>query len=73
MSAPGPARSSDGAFFTSRTDRRNMSDELEAAVKTFLDDVDTAYGEYEQGYADADATLSLVMSHVEDLRDEYEG
>lgn len=49
-----------------------MSDELEAAVETFLDEVDTAYGEYEQGYADADATLTLVMSHVEELEEAYE-
>jgi hypothetical protein len=50
-----------------------MTDELEDAVAEFLSDVDTAYGEYEQGYADADATLELVMRHVADLREEYEG
>lgn len=49
-----------------------MADELEDAVETFLADVDAAHAEYEQGYADADATLALVMSHVGDLRDAYE-
>jgi hypothetical protein len=49
-----------------------MADELEDAVSTFLSDVDTAHGEYERGYVDADATLELVMNHVEDLREAYE-
>ena len=30
---------------------------------------DAAYEEYEQGYADADATLRRLESHVEELRD----
>ncbi|QIQ76479.1 hypothetical protein GL213_08060 [Halogeometricum borinquense] len=49
-----------------------MSDELEDAVKTFLADVDAAHKEYEKGYVDADATLELVMRHVDDLRDAHE-
>jgi hypothetical protein len=49
-----------------------VTDDLESAVETFLRDVDTAHGEYEQGYADADATLSVVMSHVDELREAYE-
>lgn len=46
---------------------------LEAAVEEFLDDVDTVYSEYDQGYMDADDALSMIEAHVEDLRDEHEG
>ena len=47
-----------------------MDDErdLEAAVREFLDAADRCYGEYDQGYADADATLRQLRSHVSDLR-----
>lgn len=46
-----------------------MSDDrLRDAIETFLADYDTAMGEYEQGYVDADATLSTVDSHVTALR-----
>ncbi|WP_224449749.1 hypothetical protein [Haloprofundus salilacus] len=50
-----------------------MVDELESTVETFLEDADDVLGEYEQGYMDADAALGLLQSHIEDLRDEYEG
>ncbi|CAJ52744.2 uncharacterized protein Hqrw_2959 [Haloquadratum walsbyi C23] len=43
--------------------------ELATAVATFLDDVDAAYDDYEQGYADPDVTLSVIMSHVKALRE----
>lgn len=43
-------------------------EELRAAVESFVDDVDLALSEYEQGYADADATLSVVQSHLVELR-----
>lgn len=49
-----------------------MSDELEAAVATFLDDAETVLGEYDQGYMDADAALSLLRDHIDDLEGEYE-
>jgi hypothetical protein len=45
-----------------------MDDEIEA----FFEQFDTAYGEYEQGYADADATLRRVKEHVETLREAAE-
>ena len=45
-----------------------MSD-LEDAVEEFLDEADTVYGEYEQGYMDADVALSLLEDHVEELRE----
>jgi hypothetical protein len=49
-----------------------MSDELETAVESFLDDAGTVLGEYDQGYMDADAALSRLRDHIEDLEDEYE-
>ncbi|ELZ98823.1 hypothetical protein C440_00665 [Haloferax mucosum ATCC BAA-1512] len=49
-----------------------MSDELEAAVTQFLNDYKRAMSEYEKGYADADATLSIIDSHVDELRDARE-
>ena len=38
------------------------------AVEAFLERADTAYEEYEQGYADADATLRRLEKHIEELR-----
>lgn len=46
-----------------------MSDELDDAVDDFLRNADDVYGEYEQGYVDADAALSVLESHVETLRE----
>ncbi|WP_172861843.1 hypothetical protein [Halopenitus persicus] len=46
-----------------------MSEDLPEAVERFLDETDTAIAEYDQGYADADATLSVVRDHVETLRE----
>jgi hypothetical protein len=55
------------------TDASDTSDSeaqpLEAVVAGVLDDIDAAYDDYERGYTDADATLSVVMSHVERLRE----
>jgi hypothetical protein len=48
-------------------------DDLAAAVEAFLDDADRAYDEYEQGYADADATLRVLRSHVDRLAAELDG
>lgn len=42
--------------------------ETERAVERFLDDADGALAEYDDGYADADATLRLLRGHIEDLR-----
>ena len=47
-------------------------DDLEAAIREFLRDADDCYSEYENGYADADATLRRLDAHVEDLRDAIE-
>lgn len=48
-----------------------MSDH-ERAIREFLDDADTALEEYDQGYVDADATLSKIRSHMDALRDSVE-
>lgn len=47
--------------------------DLEDAVEEFLDDANYVYSEYEQGYMDADAALSVLEGHLDDLREEYEG
>lgn len=44
----------------------------EQAIETFLDATDSALEEYDQGYADADATLRIVRSHLDELRDTVE-
>jgi len=48
-----------------------MSD-LETAVDEFIDEAETVYGEYERGYMDADAALSRLETHVEELREASE-
>lgn len=45
---------------------------LETVVEEFLRDANRAYEEYEQGYADADATLRLLRSHIDRLEREVE-
>jgi hypothetical protein len=46
--------------------------EIDDAVEEFLENADTVYGEYDQGYADADATLRRLKRHIEDLRETHE-
>jgi glutaredoxin 2 len=46
--------------------------DTDEAVKRFLRKADDVYEEYEQGYADADATLRRLERHLEDLRDAAE-
>jgi len=58
---------------TDASDTSDPGDEpLEEVVAGVLADIDAAYDDYERGYTDADATLSVVMSHVERLRDASE-
>jgi hypothetical protein len=49
-----------------------MDDDLEEAVETFLQRADAVYGEYDQGYVDADAALSVLEDHLDDLREAAE-
>jgi len=44
-----------------------MTDNDEA-IGRFLDDADGALDEYDQGYADADATIRRLRAHIEELR-----
>ena len=39
------------------------------AIDRFLQKADDAYGEYEAGYADADATLRRLERHIKELRE----
>lgn len=50
-----------------------MSDELDDEVEAFLDDAERVFGEYDDGYMDADAALELLGDYVSELRDTYEG
>lgn len=47
-------------------------DDLERAVAEFIENAERAYDEYEQGYADADATLRLLRSHLDRLEADVE-
>lgn len=49
-----------------------MSDDLDDAVAEFLAAAEKVYGEYEQGYMDADAALSLLETRIETLEEEVE-
>ena len=51
-----------------QTDMTDVDDQLEQ----FLNAADTAFEEYDQGYADADATLRVLRSHLEELRESIE-
>jgi len=43
-------------------------DDIETAVEVFLNEADSAYNEYEQGYSDADATLRRLEAAIVELR-----
>lgn len=47
--------------------------DLEESVEEFLDDADYVLSEYEQGYMDADAALSVLEGHIDGLREEFRG
>lgn len=49
-----------------------MSDDTDDAVEQFLDAADTVYGEYDQGYMNADVALSQLESRIETLREAVE-
>lgn len=41
-------------------------------IETFLDQADAVFTDYEKGYTDPDAALSVLESHVESLRESVE-
>jgi hypothetical protein len=43
--------------------------ELEASVEEFLGNANSVLSEYEQGYTDADAALSVLEGEIEELRE----
>ncbi|QZP39157.1 hypothetical protein [Halobaculum magnesiiphilum] len=45
---------------------------MHEAVAAFLAGADDVYEEYDQGYMDADAALSILSSRIDDLRDAAE-
>lgn len=45
----------------------NDPDDHRAAVESFLDEAETVFAEYDQGYMDADAALSRLRRGVEEL------
>jgi len=47
-------------------------EDLEAEVEAFLDDAETVYDEYDQGYMDADAALERLRGGVEELCEVFE-
>ena len=53
-------------------DSETAEEPLDETVAQFLRDVDAAHDDYDRGYVDADATLSVVMTHVEELREARE-
>lgn len=46
-----------------------MTDETEEAIEEFLQSARTALSEYDKGYADADATVRVLRSHIDDLEE----
>ncbi|WP_195837631.1 MULTISPECIES: hypothetical protein [unclassified Halorhabdus] len=46
--------------------------DVDTAVETFLEQSETALDQYEQGYSDADATIRVLESHIETLREHVE-
>lgn len=42
------------------------------AIDDFLDEAETIFGEYDEGYMDADAALRRLRTHIEDLEDARE-
>ncbi|MFC7096166.1 hypothetical protein [Halobaculum marinum] len=46
---------------------------MHEAVATFLAGADDVYDEYDKGYVDADAALSVLSSRIDDLRAAADG
>ncbi|WP_424013331.1 hypothetical protein ACOZ35_09275 [Halorubrum xinjiangense] len=50
-----------------------MTDEsTDAAVERFLDSAAAALDDYDEGYADADATVAMLRTHVDELSESVE-
>ena len=53
-------------------DNADGAEPLSDVVAGVLRDIDAAHEDYDRGYTDADATLAVVMKHVETLREAHE-
>jgi hypothetical protein len=60
--------STDGTIDDGASDSE-VNASLDDLVGEVLRDVEAAYEDYERGYVDADATLSVVMKHVSRLQE----
>jgi hypothetical protein len=69
---PGHLTTVDAALKFRSPVRPAMAEDLEPEVRDVLSDVNAAYEEYERGYADADATLRVVRSHLDRLEAELD-
>ncbi|GKZ12129.1 hypothetical protein HAL_00100 [Haladaptatus sp. T7] len=56
------------AFFHSNRFSPLMSDTDDVDLDQFFRDVDKVYSEYDNGYMDADAALSVIDDHLDALR-----
>jgi hypothetical protein len=43
--------------------------DVTTALEEFFEDADRVFGEYDQGYMDADVALDLLEGHIEELRE----
>jgi hypothetical protein len=46
--------------------------DTEDAVAEFLQEADTVFSEYDQGYMNADVALDRLENHIETLREQVE-
>ncbi|MFW5911328.1 MAG: hypothetical protein ACOCSD_03250 [Halolamina sp.] len=49
-----------------------MADQTEAEVAAFLDEAETVFSEYDQGYMNADVALSQLETRIDALRERVE-
>jgi hypothetical protein len=49
-----------------------MSEEMPEPVAEFIENAERVFHDYDDGYVDPDAALSLLGDHVSELRDTYE-
>ncbi|WP_458205343.1 hypothetical protein [Haladaptatus sp. NG-SE-30] len=54
------------------SDATDTTDAETVDLQQFFRDVDKVYSEYDKGYMDADAALSVLEDHLESLRAQVE-
>ena len=69
-----PRRDGSESYNPEAVESAAMSDETtEAAVERFLATTESTLDSYEQGYADADATISVLRTHIDERADAVDG